>query len=68
MGSLVEIRNLFRRLTAQGQISAWKTKAAELARQTNLNPEDVTISEESQQEYLDSANASEIQSCYLLGK
>ncbi len=59
-GSLVEIRNLFRRLTAQGQISAWKAKAAELARQADLSPEDVTISSTSQQEFLEAANANEM--------
>lgn len=58
-GALVEIRNLFRRLDARTQLEAWKKEAAKLADAAKLKPEDVTISDKSQQEFLDVANAEE---------
>lgn len=58
-GALVEIRNLFRRLDARTQLEAWQKEAAKLADAAKLKPEDVTISDKSQQEFLDVANAEE---------
>lgn len=58
-GALVEIRNLFRRLDARTQLEAWKREASKLAEAANMKPEDMAISDKTQQEFLDIANAEE---------